>query len=203
MKIKGGNTVWWGDLYVKPIQPTLIEVIFSFGQAKATGFQYFLGCQFALCQGTVDALIAIESDAKDLDYTSTTILNGIGTENYLKLVVNSPTLFGGILVAGGGGGITGIIDFYRGQPGQQPNDYLSRVQGRVVLNQSGIGYTYSGVGNGTMTAESGGPSALNETITVTAAGIDNNSSHSTYLKMAIHGARFDLRHDPGDQLREQ
>jgi hypothetical protein len=51
VKIKGGNTVWWGDLLVKPIKPSALEVIFSFGQAKSTGFQYFLGCQFALFHG--------------------------------------------------------------------------------------------------------------------------------------------------------
>lgn len=182
VKIAGGNTVWWGDLKVRPIQPSATAVIFSFGAAKATGFQYYLGCQFALCQGPVDALIGIQADAKDVPYTSATINNGNGSENYRKLTATGDKLFGGI-IPGGQGGIAGIIDFYRGIPSQQPNDYLSRVQGRVVLDQSGIGYTYSGVGNGTMTAESGGTSAVNETITVTAVGIDGNVSHSTYLKM--------------------
>ena len=185
VKISGGNTVWWGDLKVKPIQPSLLSVIFSFGMAKSTGFQYYLGCQFALCH-SVDLLLNIEADKKDVPYVATPILNGNGSENYSQLIVNAKNLFGGI-TPGGAGGLSGEIDFYRGVPTQQPNDYLSAKQGRVVLDQSGIGYVLSGVGNGTMTALSGGSASKNETITFTAVAIDTNSAHSSYQKM-----RFDV-----------
>src|SRR5579864_7820458 len=82
VKIAGGNTIWWGDLKVTPIKPSALSVILSFGAAKAIGFEYSLGCQFALCQGPVDALLNIEADAKDIAYGATTILNGNGSENY-------------------------------------------------------------------------------------------------------------------------
>lgn len=180
--IKGGNTVWWGDLLVKPIKQGILATILAFGRSQTLGYQYFLGCQFVLCQGPVDVLVSIQADVKDVSYTSSPVANGNGSENYALLTVNSPNLFGGT-GPGGGGGMTGLIDFYRGVDTQQPDDYLTRVQGRIVVDQSGLGYTYSGVGNGTITSLSGGASAKDETITITAVSIDGNSGHSTFQKM--------------------
>ena len=178
--IKGGNTVWWGDLKTKAIKQG--GGLLSFGKSVTVGFKYYLGVQFMLCHGPVDALIAVEADVKDLSYTPTTILNGNGTEDKIQLNVTSVNLFGGT-GPGGGGGISGLIDFYRGLQTQNPNDYLSAKQARVVLNQSGIGYNFSGVGNGIITALSAGSSSLDETFTITAVGIDTNLSHGTYGKM--------------------
>lgn len=179
--IKGGNTVWWGDLKSRPIKQG--GGILSLGRTQTIGYQYYLGCQFMLCHGSPDLkLIDIQADVKHVPYTTTVINNGNGTENYLQLSVNAPKLFGGT-IPGGGGGLAGIINFYRGLDTQQPDDYLSQKQGRIVLNQAGIGYTFSGVGNGTITAESAGSASLAETITVTAIGIDSNIAHSTYQKM--------------------
>jgi len=182
VKLQGGNTVWWGDLKVKPIEPSLLMLIFSLGMAKSTGYQYYLGVQFALCKGTVDLLLSIEADKKDVTYIATPIPNGSGSENYMQLMVDAPNLFGGV-TPGGAGGLSGEIDFYRGVPTQQPNDYLTAKQGRVVLDQLGIGYTFAGTGNGTMTLLSGGSASKNETITFTADSIDGNSGDGTYQKM--------------------
>lgn len=199
--LKGGNTVWWGDLrshgykagstvglIVGDVIGAVLTGVIGLGlellswfSRPVIGFQYFLGVQFALCQGPVDALVGIQADVKGLTYTPTTILNGNGTENYIELAVNSPKLFGGT-VPGGGGGIVGEIRFYRGLQTQQPDDYLTAKQNRVVTDQSGMGYTFSGAGNGTLTSLVAGAAALNETITITAAGIDTNPAHSTYQK---------------------
>jgi hypothetical protein len=178
--IKGGNTVWWGDLKTKAIKTG--GGILSFGRTQTTGYKYFLGVQFMLCHGPVDALINIEADVKDLTYTPTTVLNGNGSEDKIQLNVTSDKLFGGT-GPGGGGGISGLIDFYRGLQTQNPNDYLSAKQARVVLDQSGIGFGYHGTGNGIIIDLSAGSDSLDETFTITAIGIDTNSAHSTFNKM--------------------
>ena len=190
--IKGGNTVWWGDLKAVKYKPHTIGGFLTFGLLEFTGFfdqvrgyKYYLGCQFALCQGPVDALVGIQADVKALTYSLTTILNGDGSENYIELAVNSPNFFGGTTL-GGDGGISGTIDFYRGLKTQQPDDYLTAKQNRIVTDQSGIGDTFSGVGNGTISSLVAGSAALDETITITAAGIDGNFTHSTFQKMKFN-----------------
>lgn len=171
--IKGGNTVWWGDLKAVAIHQGLLATIMSFGRAQIIGYKYFLGVQFCLCHGPVDALVGIQANVQNLAYNATTILNGNGTENYIQLEVNSPNLFGGT-VPGGQGGISGEIRFYRGIATQQPDDYLAQKQNRVVTDQSGIGYTFAGTGNGTMSSLAAGAAALNETISVICNGVNTN-----------------------------
>jgi hypothetical protein len=178
--IKGGNTVWWGDLKTKAIKQG--GGILSFGKSVTTGYKYFLGCQFMLCHGPVDALVDIQADVKSVPRTTAVINNGNGSENYIEVTAKGDKLFGGT-GPGGGGGISGIINFYRGLETQQPDDYLTAKQGRIVLDQSGIGYSFAGTGNGTITALSAGSSSREETFTITAVGIDGNSAHSTYQKM--------------------
>lgn len=173
--IKGGNTVWWGDLRTQAIHQGVLATILAFGHSQIIGYKYFLGVQFALCHGPVDALVGIQANVEELAYTPTTILNGNGTENYIQLEVNSPNLFGGT-VPGGQGGVQGEIRFYRGIPTQQPDEYLAAKQNRVVTDQSGMGYTFAGVGNGTMTGLAAGAAALNETISVICNGVNNNIS---------------------------
>lgn len=177
--IKGGNTVWWGDLKSKAIK--VGGGILALGRTQTTGFQYFLGCQFMLCHGPVDALVDIQADVKSIPRTVTTILNDGGTEDYIQITAKGGKLFGGT-GAGGAGGISGIIDFYRGLPSSQPNAYLGLKQGRIITDQSGIGATFSGVGNGGITALSAGSASLEETFTLTFQNIDGNVLHSTYGK---------------------
>jgi hypothetical protein len=187
--IKGGNTVWWGDLKSKAIKvgggilgQWLPMGGPLFGPGQVTGFKYYLGCQFMLCHGPVDALVDIQADVKSIPRTTAVIANGNGSENYIQVKATGDRLFGGT-GPGGGGGISGIINFYRGLDTQQPDEYLSAKQGRIVLDQSGIGYTYSGVGNGGITALSAGSKSIEETFTITAIGIDHTSAHSTFNKM--------------------
>lgn len=165
VKIGGGNTVWWGDLKVVAIKKKASFLSFS---SQTVGYKYFIGVEYALCHGDPSlTLLSIRCNNKALPYTSTTILNGSGSENYRQLIATGENLFGGTDV-GGEGGFSGTIDFYRGLDSQQPNDYLTRVQGRVVVDQSGLSFSYHGIGDGTITFLSGGSSAKNETITATA-----------------------------------
>lgn len=183
--ITGGNTVWWGDLSVKPFRAAegILSEIMSFGRpSPIIGYQYFLGVQFMLCHGPVDALVDVQADQKSIPRTVSTINNGNGTEDRIQILATGDNLFGGT-TPGGAGGISGTIDFYRGLQTQQPSDYLSAKQARIVLDQSGIGYQFTGVGNGIMTALSAGTQSLDETITMTAVGIDGNNTHSTFGKM--------------------
>jgi len=179
-KITGGNVTWWGDLKTRAVRAG--GGILQFFSTTITGYKYFLGCQFMLCHGPVDALVSLEADKKNVPYSATVVNNGNGSENFIQLQATGDNLFGGTNV-GGGGGISGQINFYRGLQTQQPDAYLTAKQGRVVLDQSGIGYEFSGVGNGTISDESGGSGALDETITITAIGIDGNNTHGTYQKM--------------------
>lgn len=181
--IKGGNTVWWGDLKSKPV--TQGGGILELGRTTTVGYKYFLGCQFMLCHGPLDALVDIQADGKSIPYTASQVLNGNATENFIEVVATGDNLFGGTS-PGGGGGISGIINFYRGLQTQQPDDYLTQVQGRVVLDQSGIGFQFHGDGNGTISSLSAGASALDETFTITATGIDGDNTHSTFGKMRFN-----------------
>ena len=177
--IKGGNTVWWGDLRSWAIKTG--GGILALGRTQISGYEYFLGCQFMLCHGPVDALVDIQADVKSIPKTTAVITNGAGSENYIQVTAAGINLFGG--TAPGGGGISGIINFYRGLETQQPDDYLSAKQNRIVTDQSGIGSDFHGVGNGTITSLSAGSSALDETFTITAIGIDANPLHGTFQKM--------------------
>ncbi len=177
--IKGSNTTWWGDLKSKAIK--VGGGILSLGRTQTTGYQYFLGVQSMLCHGPVD-LVDIQTDDKSIQpRTTATILNGSGTEDYIQVTCNAPKLFGGT-GPGGGGGITGIIDFYRGLPTSQPNAYLGAKQGRIATDQSGIGSTFFGVGNGGITSLAAGSSSLEEIFTITFVAIDTNNLHSTFGK---------------------
>lgn len=167
-KIDGGNTVWWGDLKVVPLKKRASFLSFS---SQVVGFQYYIGVQYALCWGDQNIeLIGIDANKKNVPYTTAIVNNGIGTEDRRVLTCTGFKLFGGT-GTGGEGGFAGKMDFYRGLQSQQPNDYLTAKQGRVVFDQStGLGYTYAGAGNGTLGFLSGGSSAVNETITITDFG---------------------------------
>lgn len=178
--VKGGNTVWWGDL--KAVKLKQGGGFLAFGRTQVVGYKYYIGLQFMLAHGTCD-LVDIQADVKHVNYSAGLVLNGdLVTENYLKVVVDDANLFGGTK-AGGAGGLAGTIDFYRGVQTQQPDDYLSEKQGRVALGGSGTGYTFAGFGNGTITGLSGGASSREETFTVTAYGIDTTVGHPHFNKM--------------------
>src|SRR5580704_4099160 len=92
VNIKGGNTVWWGDLLITPILTRESIIAFS---STITGYKYSIGVQYALCWGPVDTLVQVNAQAKSVPYTVNQILNGNGTENYLQLLCTGWALYGG------------------------------------------------------------------------------------------------------------
>jgi Putative phage tail protein len=182
VKIGGGNTVWWGDLTVQPIKqksnPLLslgLAGLFG-GGGQAIGYKYFLGVQYVLCQGEVDALISIECDKKVLTFSS-----DVGSDPRV-VYVNDPNIFGG--TPDGQGGLEGEIDFYAGTQTQDGNAYLSRVQTATTLQETGDLPTFVGVGNGGLAFISPGPGSIDETITITATGdfYTNDKNQPYYLE---------------------
>ena len=182
VKIAGGNTVWWGDLRVQPIKqksnPLLslgLAGLFG-GGGQTIGYKYFIGVQYALCQGEVDALISIECDKKVLSYSS-----DVGSDPRV-LYVNDPNIFGGTPT--GQGGLEGEIDFYRGTQTQDGNDYLSQKQTATDLQETGTLPVFVGVGNGGLAFVAPGPNSVNETITITATDdfYTNDRTQPFYLE---------------------
>jgi hypothetical protein len=156
VKISGGNTVWWGDLLVQPVKQ---RSIFT---STTIGFKYFIGVQYVLCQGEIDALISIECDKKVLTFSS-----DVG-DDPRTVYVNDPNIFGGTPT--GQGGLEGTIDFYRGTQTQNGNEYLSQKQTATTLQETGELPTFVGAGNGGLAFISPGPGSVDETITITATG---------------------------------
>ena len=58
VKISGGNVTWWGDLRIDPIKQKVKTGLFS-STWITKGYRYFLGMQFTLCWGAIDALVEI------------------------------------------------------------------------------------------------------------------------------------------------
>lgn len=179
VEVGGGNSVWWGDLKVTPIKKRPSLMSFT---SQIVGFKYALGIQYALGLGPVDELVGIVCNGKAVPYTATTVFNGNGTEDKIVLDIDAENLFGGTGV-GGEGGLKGKIDFYRGLDTQQPNDYLTRVQGRIAADLSGLGYAYAGTGNGVISFLSGGADARTEEITATAT-----TPASGFMRFAVRGS---------------
>lgn len=114
VKVSGPNIVWYGDLRKKAItQKTGL-----FGGSTRVGEQFFIGFQAALCQGPVDALVAMRWDDKPITYSEATV------GDKLQLTFAQEGLFGGKT---GEGGISGVMDFYLGTSDQTSNDYLATV----------------------------------------------------------------------------
>jgi hypothetical protein len=157
VKVTGGNTVWWGDLRSQPVKA---GGIFGIG-GSTVGYKYFIGVQYALCQGPID-LLAIQCDTKPVPFTST------GADPQI-LTISQSNLFGG---DHGGGGISGQINFYRGTLTQGSDPYLSAKQ-----TASPSVPTYTGTGNGYLAFLAPGSSALNENITIKATSISHGLMH--------------------------
>jgi hypothetical protein len=158
VKITGGNTVWWGDLQIVPITKKVKSGLFSH-TTVVQGYKYYLGVQYALCLGPVDALVAIQSNKKPVPFSPS-------GSDALTLTIDAENLFGGPTSEGG---LSGKITFYRGTQTQGPNAYLSKKQ-----TGSSIVGAYSGTGNGFLSFLAPGSGAVVETITITAL-----SSHYT------------------------
>jgi len=157
VKIGGGNTVWWGDLQITPIRQS--SGLFS---KTTVGYKYYIGVQYVLCQGEIDALVSIECDAKVLTFSS-----DVG-DDPRALYVNDGNCFGG--TPAGQGGLEGPIAFYRGTQTQNGDAYLSKKQTATNFQETGTLPIFSGTGNGGLSFVSPGDGSIDEVITITATG---------------------------------
>ena len=149
VKIKGGNTTWWGDLHITSIKA---GGLFGIG-GTVVGYKYKLGIQYMLCHGPIDALVSMASNNKIVPFS-------ISGSDPAAVHINAPGLFGGDHSEGG---LSGNIALYYGTTTQGSDPYLSQKQTAAVANP-----TYSGVGNGGLAFLAPGPNAQNEIITITA-----------------------------------
>lgn len=158
VKISGGDVVWWGDLQVAPIKVKVKSGLFS-STTETTGYRYSIGCQYALCQGPIDAIVGMQSNNKTVPYGAS------DDGDFFDVEVNSPKLFGGDTSEGG---LAGTIMLYKGTKTQGPNAYLSAKQ--TAAGTAGSLVPYSGVGNGGLSFLAPGPNSIAETITITSLG---------------------------------
>lgn len=91
----------------------------SGGSKKQTvGYRYYLGLHMGVCQGPVDALLAILAGDR-VAWSGSQTASG-------PISIDAPELFGGEEKEGG---IQGTADVMMGEPTQTANDYLTSVQG--------------------------------------------------------------------------
>lgn len=90
------------------------------------GYKYYLGMHLILCHGPIDRLLRIRVDGKDA---------WIGDRNSGAIVINNENLFGG---ESREGGISGVVDFEPGGPGQGQNSYLVSQLGSMIPAYRGV-----------------------------------------------------------------
>lgn len=117
-KIEGPNVAWYGDYEQEAITETVGGGIFSSGSEVTTGYKYFLGIQFALCRGPLDALTKIWI-GDDLVFDGDKAPNGL-------ITIDEDDLFGGDDL--GNGGVEAVLRFKAGGELQGTSSYLEEFQ---------------------------------------------------------------------------
>lgn len=113
VKIRGPNVIWYGDFRKQAVSENVSTGLFS-SEDVITAYRYYVGLQFALCLGQVDALHEVWINEKSI--YSGTLAHGASAG-----VVNTD-LFGG--EEHGQGGVYGAITFYDGRSDQAIDPYL-------------------------------------------------------------------------------
>lgn len=122
--IDAPNVVWYGDI--------------SISNASSGGspyHKYYLGAQYAICHGPVDALIEVRWDGRNIFPAP----EALGPDP-IDHVFDSPALFGGTGAAEEGG-VSGPMRFYFGSLDQAPDDYLVAKIGGPIPAHQGICYS--------------------------------------------------------------
>ena len=118
VKIAAPNVVWYGDLDQRPITETVGGSLFSSGEEVIKGYRYYLGVQFALCRGPIDAVKRIWVGEKE-------VFNGTASGE-TTISLDHPRLFGGPDF--GQGGVSGDVAVYPGTNSQSVSSYLAQFQ---------------------------------------------------------------------------
>jgi hypothetical protein len=116
VKTKGPNVLWYGDLRQKPIKQTVKTGLFSSDEI-IKGYRYFVGIQFGLCRGQIDAVKRVWIG--DTEVASGSVQDG-------TFEIDKPRLFGGNDF--GNGGVSGTMRIISGTESQTANTYLSSFQ---------------------------------------------------------------------------
>lgn len=119
-EIKSPNVVWYGDLKTIAVEESTEGGWFSSGEDYTIAHKYYLGMHMVLAH-EIDEITAIHADGKE-------IWSGSSTGG--RINIDERTIFGG--VEQGSGGIEGAIDFERGLPDQEQNDYLQSQLGTDI-----------------------------------------------------------------------
>jgi len=117
VKQSGPNVTWWGDIKTIKIREKIKTGLFS-SKKVTTGFRYFVGVQFSLCRGPIDAVTKIWMGDK-IAYDNSSFTFG-------TLTIDKPALFGGVKF--GTGGIQGDVDVTQGTETETTNTYLGTQQ---------------------------------------------------------------------------
>lgn len=125
VEISGPNVIWYGDLFVQPIEKSISTGFFS-SQKIATGkYRYFIGQQFALCRGPIDAVLALRFD--NYACWEGELSNG-------TVIINQSNLYGGEEKEGG---FRAAVDVVPGDRTQVANAYVASVM-RDVPGYCGV-----------------------------------------------------------------
>jgi len=123
VEISAPNIVWYGDLRTQRIREKIKTGLFS-SKKVTVGYQYFVGLQFALCRGPMnagDGLLRIRVDDDPIfdNFSS----SPVGTPvNNATISVNEPNLFGQ-----DSGGISGNFTVFPGTETQARSTYLEGI----------------------------------------------------------------------------
>lgn len=133
VQVSGPNLIWYGNFSKRARTQNVKTGMFS-SETIITGYRYFVGMQFGLCHGTIDALHRVWINEKVVSSGG-----GSGT-------VNAPKLFGG--EEHGNGGVVGSFVFYDGSQSQAVNAYLTPFQSPQPAYRGTSHYVYNGwIGN--------------------------------------------------------
>jgi hypothetical protein len=180
VKIGGGNTVWWGGLSKIAIKTK--SGLFS---KTTVGFKYLLSIQYVLSEGPIDEFIALECDGKQVPFATDD-----GGRDPRHVFVDQNNYWGG--TPNGQGGLRGNIFFYHGTQTQSSDPILSLLQTATAFQEGGTQPVFTGTGNGGLAFVSAGPSAVNETITITATSSfythDNTKPYYLAREFSVWGS---------------
>ena len=123
VEISAPNIVWYGDLRTDRIREKVKTGIFS-SKKITSGYEYYVGIQFALCRGPMDGpydgLMQIKVD-DDPIFDTFTVSPQSATPSG-DIIINEPTLFGE-----NSGGIVGTFSVFPGTETQARSTYLESV----------------------------------------------------------------------------
>jgi len=117
VKLKGPNLIWYGNFRKQAVSEEISTGLFS-SDTVTTAHRYYIGMQFALCLGQVDALHGVWVNEKQV-YDGDLLHEG-------QASIVETELFGG--EEHGQGGLFGTITFYDGRSDQSADPYIASQQ---------------------------------------------------------------------------